>query len=164
MLLAASGPGTSVYRLFLFLHIATAIVGFGSVTLNGLYASKALRRSGAEGAAVSEVNYEVGKVAELSIYAVFVFGLIVGILGNNHGLKFSQGWLSIAILLYIVAIGISHGVLIPTHRKLNEALRTGARSAIDPLYKRAGAAGGTLNLILAVILFLMVFKPGGPKF
>jgi len=164
MLLAASGPGTTVYRLFLFLHIASAIVGFGSVTLNGLYAAKALNRGGAEGAAISEANYEVGKIAELAIYAVFVFGLVTAILGNNHGLKFSQTWLSLAMLLYIVAIGLSHGILIPTHRKLNEAMRSGDRAAIDPLFKRAGAVGGGLNLILAVILFLMVFKPGGPKF
>ena len=164
MLLAATGPGTTVYRLFLYLHIATAIVGFGGVTLNGLYASKALRRRGAEGAAVSEVNFEVSHVAEFAIYAVFVFGLIVGILGNNKGFKFSDAWLSIAMLLYFVAIGVSHGVLIPTHKKLNAALRGGDESAIEALYKRAGAAGGALNLILAVILFLMVFKPGGPKF
>ena len=164
MLLAASGPGTGVYRLFLFLHIASAIVGFGGVTLNGLYASKALRRRGAEGAAISEVNYEVSHVAEFAIYAVFVFGLIVAILGNNHGLKMSQAWLSIAMLLYFVAIGISHAVLIPTHKKLNAALRADDGGAIDALNKRAAAAGGTLNLILAVILFLMVFKPGGPKF
>jgi uncharacterized membrane protein len=164
MLLAASGPGTTVYRLFLFLHIASAIVGFGAVTLNGMYASKARQRPADEGAAISEVNYEVSHVAEFAIYAVFVFGLIVGILGHNKGYNFKDAWLSLAMVLYFVAIGLSHGILIPTHKKLNAALRTGDRSAIDPLYKRAGAVGGSLNLILAVILFLMVFKPGGPKF
>lgn len=163
MLLAATGPGTGIYRLFLTLHILTAVVGFGSVMLNGIYASHAKRRGGAEGAAISEANFAVSKIAEYCIYAVFVFGIIVVALSNKV-VKFSQGWLGASMGLYIVGAVVARLVLIPGHRQLNELMRAGAsRAELEPREKRIAAIGGTVNLIFVVILFLMVFKPGGPK-
>ena len=162
MHLAVISPASNIYKLFLFLHIASAIVGFGAVTLNGVYANKALKRADGEATAVTEVNFEVSKIGEFAIYAVFVFGLIVGILGNNHGLKFSDAWLSIAMVLYIIGIGVSHAIVIPAHRKMGELLRAGDRGAqFEAAFKRTAAGGAFLNLLLAVILFLMILKPGG---
>ena len=59
------------YRLFFLLHILTAIVGFGGVMLNGVYAARARKRPPAEGLAVMEVNTFVSlKVAEKAILLV----------------------------------------------------------------------------------------------
>ena len=54
----------SFYNVVLFLHILSAIVGIGGVTLNGLYAAQAQKRQGPTGRAVSEANYTVTNVAE----------------------------------------------------------------------------------------------------
>ena len=161
----AAGLNSGAYKLVLVLHIMCAIVGFGAVFLNGLYAAQVRAYKGREGLAISEANYEVSRVAEYAIYAVFVFGLILAIVADRHFVEFSDAWLNISMILYIVGLGLSHGVLIPSHRKMNELLRAGNRGTeLDAAFKRAAATGGVLNLLLAVILFLMVFKPGGTKF
>ncbi|MDQ1396931.1 MAG: hypothetical protein QOG64_2190 [Acidimicrobiaceae bacterium] len=159
----AAGVGSGVYRFFLLLHILSAVVGFGGVMLNGVYAAQAKRRGGAEGAAVSEANYEVSKIAEYAIYAVFVFGVITVSLGKDD-VKFSQSWVGISMVLYLIAAVVARLVLIPGHRQLNELMRAGAsRTELASREKRLAAVGGTLNLVFVVILFLMVFKPGGPR-
>src|SRR5205807_8308908 len=105
LLLATFNSG--IYQFFLFLHILSAIVGFGSVVLNGVYAVQARQRPGREGLAIFQANeFVTMRIAEFAIYAVFVFGLITAILGDPY-IKFSQAWLSIAMALYIVGIAIS---------------------------------------------------------
>ena len=173
MVLAVVGSG--VYKLFLYLHILSAIVGFGAVMLNGVYAAEVRKRPGREGQAIFEANSFVSlHIAEYAIYAVFVFGLITGIIGKP-AIKFSQAWLSIAMLLYIVGIAISHAVMIPGTKKmgrlmseLNAGPPPGAGATgrppqvaeMEAIGKRLAMGGMVLNLILVVILFLMVVKPG----
>jgi uncharacterized membrane protein len=176
MVLATVGSG--VYQFFLWLHILSAIIGFGGVMLNGAYAAKARQKPGREGLAIVEANAFVSlSIAEYFIYAVFVFGLITAIIGKPV-VKFSQGWLSAAMALYIVGIAISHAVMIPGTKKMQKLLATladgpapgGGGSGPPPevaeaeaLGRRLGIFGAILNLLVLVILFLMVVKPGGPK-
>ena len=172
MVLATAGSG--VYKLFLYLHILSAIVGFGAVMLNGVYAVQARQRPGREGLAVFQANFFVTKIGEYFIYAVFVFGLITAIIGKP-AIKFSQGWLSASMALYIVAIAISHAVMIPGTKRMEQLLTTlsagpppGAAGSgpppevaeVEALGRRLGQFGAILNLIVLVVLFLMVVKPG----
>src|SRR5579862_6141750 len=91
------------------LHILCVIGGFGAVAYNGLYVNLAHRRSGTAGtSAVLEVNTLVSGLAELLIYAALLFG--VGAVTASHStLKFSQAWLTAALAVYLVDIGILHG-------------------------------------------------------
>ena len=164
-----AGSQDFLYELIFFLHILTAIIGLGTVFLNGMYGQQALSRRGRGGAAIAEANWAVSNVAEYFIYAVFVTGLLMGIMADEGtGVEISEGWVSAAMLLFIVAIGISHGLLRPSLKKLNAALvataddaETGSDEAtIDALSKKVAMAGGILNVLTIVILYLMVWKPG----
>ena len=74
MLLATTA--STAYKIVLVLHILAAILGFGSVMLNGVYASEVRRRPGPEGAAIADANYRVSfGVAMWFIYAVTVLGI-----------------------------------------------------------------------------------------
>ena len=74
------GITSFAYRLVLLLHILSAIIGFGGVLLNGVYAARAKKRPPAEGLAVMEVNTFVSvKVAEIFIYLTAIWGL--GLIG-----------------------------------------------------------------------------------
>jgi uncharacterized membrane protein len=173
MVLATVGSG--VYKFFLLLHILSAIIGFGGVMLNGAYAARARQQSDREALAIQQANSWVTlNIAMYFIYAVFVFGLITAIIGKP-AVKFSQGWLSAAMALYIVGIAISHAVMIPTSKKLGRALsglangpqpggagdgRQAQVAEVDALSRRLGIFGAILNLLIIVILFLMVVKPG----
>ena len=166
-----------VYDFFLLLHILCAIIGFGAVYLNALYGQEVRKRPGPEGLAVFEANFRISKIAEYFIYAVFVFGLVLLALatspvGDAHVFKFSQTWVWLAIVVYVVGLGVSHGVLMPSLKKMRtlmgEMIAAGPpvggpppqASEMEQLGKKVGAAGATLNVLLVVILALMIWKPG----
>lgn len=159
------------YNVLLVLHILTAIVGLGAVMLNGLYAAQAQKRQGPGGRAVSEANFAVSSIAEYFIYAIPVFGILL-VLASHHAWKFSQTWIWLSLLLYVTALGISHSILIPGHKRMNALLlemEQGAPPAGGPpqqvaevqaIGKRMAAAGATLNVFVVIFLALMIWKPG----
>lgn len=164
--------GSDAYNIVKVLHILCAIVGFGGVVLNGLYGAQAKRRGGREAVAIGESVYRVSLIAEYFIYAVFVLGLALVAMGNNL-FDFGQTWIWLSTLLYIVGLGISHGVLRPRVKRLNALMVEVADGAGPPnqaqaarlegLGKQLAATEAALNLLLVVILVFMVFKPGGPR-
>ena len=164
------------YKFLLVCHVLAAIVGFGAVVLNGLYGAESKKRQGAEGLAVTEANHRVSTVGEYFIYAVPIFGILM-VLSSHHVWKFSQTWVSAALTLYVIALGVSHGVMIPAVKKMEALMReliamgsppAGSAPAGPPpqvaqmeaLGKRLAIGGGFLNIVLVTIVVLMVWKPG----
>lgn len=171
------------YKLCLVLHILCAIVGFGAVFLNGIYGQQMKVRMqsgrGAEAIGIFEANLAVSKIGEYFIYAVFIFGFaLLGLSNSVWG--FSQTWIWLSIVLYVVGIGLSHGVLMPTVKRMGVLMREMLAGPppngsvpeptaggpppqaveMEALGKKLGVVGPVLNLILITILFLMVWKPG----
>ena len=170
------GIDSTGYKIVLTLHILCAIVGFGTVILNGLYGREAKRRPGPGGLAISEANLFVSRVAEYFIYAVFVFGIAL-VLMSDKAWKFDQTWIWLAMGLYIIGIGVSHGVLFPNAKRMHdlaaELVAAGPPPADAPLgppppqveemarrEKTLGAASTFLHVLLVVIIGLMIWKPG----
>jgi uncharacterized membrane protein len=169
------GLDGTAYKIVLLLHILCAIIGFGTVFLNGLYGREAKMRPGPGGAAITAANYNVSKIAEYFIYAVFILGFaLVGM--SDKAWKFDQTWIWLAIVLYIVGIAVSHGILFPAAKKMRDLSEELASAGPPPadappgpppqvavmeeLGKRLGAASTFLHLLLVVILYLMIWKPG----
>lgn len=166
------GVGSFAYKLFFLLHILSAIIGFGGVLLNGVYAARAQKRPPAEGLAVMEVNTFVSlRVAEMFIYLTALIGL--GLVGLSDGIwAFRQTWVWLAIVVYVVSLGISHGLLQPKVKRLlalqRELVEAGPPAGGPPpqaaelakLGPQIGAVSGVLDLALVVILVLMIWKPG----
>jgi hypothetical protein len=162
---------SGVFKVILVLHILSAIVGIGSVVLNGLYAAQAQKRPGPGGRAVSEANFAVSNVAEKVIYLVPVFGILL-VLTSDDVFQFSDTFVWLSLVLIIGAIGVAHTILIPGHKKINALLLEMEQTAppvggpppqvaqIQTLGQRQAAAGMSLNLVLTVILVLMIWQPG----
>jgi len=162
------GFNSGVYNVFLFLHVLAVIVGFGGVLLNGLYASRARRYEPAQTLAVLEVNgFVSSRVAEWFILAAGILGF--GLVSLSDGVfSWGQTWVWLSILLYVVSLGVSHGLLLPRVRTMiatQAGLVAGTASADAParmeaLGKQVGMFSGALHLSFVVILVLMIFKPG----
>ena len=91
------GITSTAYRIVLLLHILCAIVGFGTVFLNGIYGAQAKKRPGPGGLAIQEANLFVSHVAEYVIYAVFILG--IGLVSmSDDAWKFSQTWVWLATM------------------------------------------------------------------
>lgn len=161
-----------MYRVWLFLHIFSAIVGFGTVFLNGLYGQQAKNRQGPGGLAIAQATDSVAKVAIWFIYAVFVTGLLLVVTSDVWG--FDAAWISAAMGLYIVALGLSHGLLRPNVRKMTTLMEelvaagpssegAGPPPQVAEIARRGrtvGITSGVLNLFTVVLLYLMIWKPG----
>jgi uncharacterized membrane protein len=164
------------YKVMLLLHILTAIIGFGGVLLNGLYAREARNRPPAAGLAILEANTFVSlKVAEKFIWAVPILGF--GLAGMSDDVwKMRQTWLAASIVLYLLSLAVSYGFLQPRvkqvvalQREVVAAEAAGTLPTDGPppqvakmaaLGKQIGASSGVLHLSLVVILILMIWKPG----
>ena len=169
-MLAFGGLNSGIFKALLVLHILSAIVGLGAVMLNGVYAAQGQKRPGPPGRAVSEANFAVTQIAEKVIYLIPVFGILL-VLASDSAIKFSYTFVWLALALYIGALGVSHSILIPGHKKINALLlemEQGPPPAggpppqvaqIQALGKRQAAAGASLNVVVAVILILMIWKP-----
>lgn len=165
--------GSDAYKVVLVLHILCAIIGFGAVFLNALYGRQAAEIKGTEGLAITRANFTVSRVGEIFIIAVFVLGVVLVLIGDNV-FDFGQTWIWLSMLLFIIALGLSQGIMTPSVKKiisLQEELVSGPpptggpppqAAEIERYGKRLAAVGPILNIILVVILVLMVFKPGGP--
>ena len=167
---------SDAYNIVKILHILCAIIGFGGVTLNGVYGAQIRARAGREGAAIGQAVYRVSTVAEYFIYAVFVLGLALVGLGNN-AFDFGQTWIWLSIILFVIGLGLSHGALRPRVRRMNALMEemvaapagTGGgpppqAAQLEALGKQVAAIEAVLDVLLVVILVFMVFKPGGPRF
>jgi hypothetical protein len=171
------GPGATGYDAVLVLHILSAIVGFGAVMLNGLYASQARQRSPEAALAITEANSFVSsKPAKVAIYLTAFWGF--GLVGMSDGVtEFSESWIWISIVIFIAASLVSELGIGPTVKKLIAAQRSlagatppqsaGAAAGPPPevaqiqaLGKRIGMLSSFSHLALVVIVILMVFQPG----
>jgi uncharacterized membrane protein len=166
---------SDAYNIVKILHILCAIIGFGGVTLNGVYGAQIRARRGGEAAAIGHAVYRVSTVAEYFIYAVFLLGLALVGLGNN-AFDFGQTWIWLSTVLFVIGLGLWHGALRPRVRTMNalmDELATAPVSAggrppqaapLEALGKQVATIEALLDVILVVILVFMVFKPGGPRF
>lgn len=168
------GIGSTGYNIVKVLHLLAVVVGFGTVMLNGIRGAEAKKRPGPGGLAIGESGYRVNKVAEYFIYAVPILGL--GLVGmSDGGWKFSQTWVWLSLLLYVIGIAVSHAVLIPAEKRMNvlaaELVAAGPPPAgaaggpppqvveMEGLEKKLAGAGAFLNVLVVVVITLMVFKP-----
>jgi len=164
-------PISGAYKLWFLFHILSVVFGIGTVVLNGVYAQQAQSRPGPSGRAITEANFFVSSVAEYIIYTIPIWGILL-VLASHETFKFSQTWVWLALLLYVVAIGISHAVMFPGVKRIialqkeMEQAPAGAGGAppqvaeMQAVGRRVGTGGMVLNLLVVVILVLMIWKPG----
>ncbi len=157
------GVDTDLYQLVLVLHILAVIIGFGGMFISGFYGNEARNRPGREGLAVAETTMKVtGLIPTMAVYAVPVLGILLILLSDDTW-KFSQAWVSMSFVVYIVLMGLATGVQVPAIRKML-ALRAGAdggpTAEMAALGKKVATVSGIVNVLWVVAVFLMVFKPG----
>jgi uncharacterized membrane protein len=135
------------YKIVLILHIVLIVVGFG-----GLFVAPMLGR--AEGAATSVATALASYVQRIAVPALAVAGILgFAMIGMSDKLfKFSQSWVGIAILLWLVELAVLWFGVAATEKKV--AAGEADAAARLPMFT------GISHLLLVVIVYLMVFKPG----
>jgi hypothetical protein len=128
-----SAVGDTSYKLLLTLHIVAAVVAFAPpivATIGG-----------------GTVSVATWRLTFYSLLATGLLGIILIVVSDDVW-EFSQTWISLALLVWIVMAGVGGAVVVP-------ALRDGVRA-------RAALGAKVLTGLLVVMVYLMVFKPGLP--
>jgi hypothetical protein len=175
---SAAPVDRTAYDVFVGLHVASAIVGFGAVALSGVYGGNArhAQRVEARDEALEELRRYFASPGwmELLVVAVPFFGaaaLVVGPRSEGVG----QAWVLAGLGLWSLATLLLLAVVRPAEERLGRAVAAVVRSAASgeaaggdqAAGSRLRSAGVTLqwaaaamDLIFLVALVVMVIKPG----
>ena len=135
------------YKIVLIVHIVLMFVAFGA-----LFAAPMLSR--AEGAARPVAGAMANYLQRIAVPALAVAGILgFAMIGMSDKVwEFKQRWVGIAILLWLVELAVLWFGVAATEKKV-AAGDAGAESRL-PMFS------GISHLLLLVLVYLMVFKPG----
>jgi uncharacterized membrane protein len=151
--------------IFLFLHVMGAIVAFGPTFSVFPIVGQLAGKEPQHGNFAARVN---GRIAQVRTVPLAIFQGITGLVliwltGFN---PFTQLWLGLGIVLYLIAIGYATAVQVPTGRRIAELTATppppgasGPPPELLAAVKRSRQGGMFLELLVVLIVILMVTKP-----
>ena len=128
---------SSGYKLFYVLHLTSVVVAFAPIVVALV--------PGGRGTTAS-VSSATGRVVySTALVAAGLFGVLC-VVTSDSVWEFSQTWISLAFIVWIVMNGVLHGMVL-----------AGLRRARAASVERGEQL---LALLFAVMLYLMVWKPG----
>jgi hypothetical protein len=158
--------------IFLFLHVGGVIVAFGPTIAFPLIGSRAAREPMHGNFALRTSEFIANHVVEPG--AAFVFLMGIGLIWARGWNPFTTFWLGLAIILFLITISYNVFVGAKVVKRMieltsgpppaaAEGAPAGPPAGPPPEFvalARRSAMGGMMSLLLlASILFLMVFKP-----
>ena len=150
--------------IFLFLHVMGAIIAFGPTYTFPIIG----RMAGAEpqhANFAARVNEAITKqrIVPLAIFQGVTGLVLIWLTGFN---PFTQLWLGLGIVLYVIALGYALAVQAPTGKQIVELSSappppgaSGPPPELVAAVKRAQRGGIFLSLMIVLIVILMVTKP-----
>jgi hypothetical protein len=162
--------GSAGYNVSVLLHLICVIVGYGALGIDWLSGTQSQRFQGGEAYAVAQARYTTTvKVATRFLYGVPVFGLLAVALSQGD-ISMGEAWISAALGVWLVSVGVLHGMVIPARRQMLVLLGELAGrpdDAMSRLTTRLSTAGqkaalgqSLISLLTVAALVLMIWKPG----
>jgi len=149
MIAAYDGTG---FKIVLFLHILTVLLAFAPSFVHPLLTRQT---TGFDATSRGKIlGLMAGNGRRVYAPALIVAGLFgFALQGMSDGvIEFSQTWFWLAVAVWLAMNGLLHAMLLPAER----ALAGGDESAA----KKLDTAGAIMTVLLLVMLYLMIFRPG----
>lgn len=141
------------YNILLLLHIVAVLVAFAPAAINPLL-ERHLARNGGDAALQSWAGFAHGytkKIAMGGLVVALLSGILM-IVVSDEVIEFSDTWISLAFLVWFAIAGVVSGMIGKGERLI---------AAGDMKGREVLAKGGPIaTVLLLVMLYLMVFKPG----
>lgn len=154
------------FELWLLLHIAGAIIGFGPTFGFGVLGPLSGKLQGPQAVGILKGIVAIERKLVIPVATVIQPGtgiLLIFASGRNENF-FTHEWLWISILLYIAIYYTAVFVQAPAIEKVIELAEGG--NAGTPEFQttvtKTQKIGPLIALGLVVIIFMMIAKPGGP--
>jgi hypothetical protein len=156
-LMAVSGPAYDVVEV---LHVASAVVAFGSLAATGRYAASLRQRADPFADASARRYFKPGRNwAEWALFLVPVFGGALVAMGGAAIADHAWPWIGLAI--WLVAVGAATGGVFPAERALQEQLAANAGgTVIRTAATRCERWSAVTSVLFVAALVVMVWQPG----
>jgi uncharacterized membrane protein len=140
------------YDVLLLLHIISVIIAMTGAVAHPLMFELEKRRADADIPALAQRILAPSRIYSISfaLAGLIGFGLVSM---SDEVIGWGDTWLWLSILLWVAANGVLHAMILPAER----AVAGGDTTAISKIE----TAGRIATLLIVVVLYLMVFKPGG---
>lgn len=160
LLLASARGNPTVFGVFVGLHVASAVIGFGALAFSGVYGGTARQLDKAGAAAEARRFFARPNQATWAILAVPFFG-VAALLAGDRSSQLGQLWVIAALVIWLGVAGVFTGAARPAERQLGQLL---ALPDPDPQLVRAAArrlsrAAAVCDVAFVVALGLMIWQP-----
>ncbi len=147
------------YLLLKWLHVLAAIVAVGSNLTYGIWIARASRNSEALPFTLRGTKLIDDRVANPAFGLLLITGLLMVFVG---GLSLTKPWLLAGLGLYVVLVLVGLLGYSPTLRRQIQILDSEGFSSSNyqALARRGTILGVFLAILVIIIVFLMVVKPG----
>jgi uncharacterized membrane protein len=143
-----------MHTFLLALHVLTAVFAIGPLVHAATTASRGVRRGDAAATAAS------ARIARVYGYAsVIVVLLGLSLVRPKWDAQFGDTWVWLSLVLWAVALVLVLVLIAPALDRATRLIAAGEEARA--LTAQVAAAGGTVGLISAGIVFLMIYRPGG---
>lgn len=155
--MSASGPAYDVVEV---LHVASAVVAFGSLAATGRYAAALRQRADPCADPGARRYFKPGRNwAEWALFLVPVFGGTLVGLGGAAIADHAWPWIGLAI--WLVAVGAATGGVFPAERILQERLAAdGDVATVRLAARRCERWSAVTSVLFVAALVVMVWQPG----
>lgn len=145
--------------LFAVLHVVSAVFIVGPMAILPMTAMRAVRAGNASQVAVLAKSTNL--ISLLSLLVVFFGFGVMGLADKKYDLSIVTPWILWSIVLYVIALGLTLFLVVPTMRRAAEALQAAdtAQSGEATKYPAIAAGSGVASLLLVAVVVLMVWKP-----
>ena len=147
---------TGVYAVVLVLHLLTAVFLVGPLAVAAVTSprhARAGRVDALRDSARTTRLYAIG-----TVLTVLLGSAMIGLGETGDAWTMGQAWVSASYALWIVALALTLGLVVPGQRAAVKALEGGGKA--DSAASRIAIGGGLAMLAWVVIIVLMVVKPG----
>lgn len=136
------------------LHVVGAVFIVGPMAILPMTAMRAVRAG--EAGQVKTLAKSTFIFSLLSLL-VIIFGFgVMGMSDPKYHVSFASTWIWLSLVLYVIALGLSLFVVVPTMRKASADITAGSASKS---YAPIAAGSGIASLCLLAVVVLMVWKP-----
>lgn len=150
-----------MFKFLFAAHLVLAVFAVGPLVHAATTAGRGIRQG--DGAATASASRVLRIYSYVSVLVIVAgFGLMSQKAPWNPKQKvaeFGDTWIWLSLLLWLVAVGLVLGVVVPTLDRATKGIE--AQESVVTLTGRVAAAGGVVALIFLAIVVIMVYQPGG---
>lgn len=144
-------------KLLLAAHLIVAVFAVGPLVHAATTAGRGIRTG--DGAATAASSRMLRIYAYVSVLVIVAGMGLMSQKEDGHKLgEFSDAWIWVSLVLWLVAMGLVLGVIVPTLDRATKQIAE--QQSVVALTARVAASGGVVALLFVVIVVLMVYKPG----